>query len=95
MWDSYYNLIAIRSCRHQPPIPTGHQLYVVIEAAGTAFEKVERPHHTTYDAKIFGDFKVRIEDRPLIRKLTEDIMERIKGLAGASRKRVGSSTSLR
>lgn len=35
MWDSYYNLIAIRSGRHQPPIPTGHELYVIIEAAGT------------------------------------------------------------
>ncbi|MBP7334265.1 FAD-binding oxidoreductase [Niveispirillum sp.] len=35
MWDSYYNLIGIQSGRHQPPIPTGHMLYVVIEAAGT------------------------------------------------------------
>ncbi|MBB4633349.1 FAD-binding oxidoreductase [Sphingosinicella soli] len=35
MWDSYYNLIGIQSGRHQPPLPTGHAMYVVIEIAGT------------------------------------------------------------
>ncbi|WP_445376256.1 FAD-binding oxidoreductase [Niveispirillum fermenti] len=35
MWDSYYDLIGIQSGRHQPPIPSGHKLYVVIEVAGT------------------------------------------------------------
>lgn len=39
MWESYYDLIAIKSGRHQPPIPAGHAMYVVIEAAGTDPER--------------------------------------------------------
>ena len=32
-------------------------------------EKIVRPHHTTYDAEIFGSFKVRIEPESLIEKI--------------------------
>jgi len=41
-------------------------------AAGTSFEKVVRPHHTTYDAVIFGSFKVRLEPEPLLEKIKRD-----------------------
>lgn len=40
-----------------------------LEAAGTNFEKVFRPHHTTYDAVIGGAFKVRLEPEALIKKI--------------------------
>lgn len=38
-------------------------------AQGVTFEKVIRPHHTTYDAFIDGNFKVRLEGEALIEKI--------------------------
>lgn len=34
MWADYYNLIAIDSKKHNPPLPAGHQYYVIIECQG-------------------------------------------------------------
>lgn len=46
-----------------------------LEAKGTTFTKVERPHHTTYDAVIDGkSFKVRLEPEALLRKIKRDEM---------------------
>lgn len=41
---------------------------------GIEWEKVVRPHHTTYDLPIFEDFKVRLEDEPLIDKIKREEM---------------------
>lgn len=35
MWRDFYELVAIESGRHQPPLPGGHEFYVIIEATGT------------------------------------------------------------
>ncbi|HEY0942651.1 MAG TPA: FAD-binding oxidoreductase [Steroidobacter sp.] len=34
MWNSYYQRIGVDSGRHQPPLPAGHDFYVIVEAAG-------------------------------------------------------------
>lgn len=41
---------------------------------GIEWEKVVRPHHTTYDLPIFGDFKIRLEDEPLVNKIKREEM---------------------
>lgn len=41
---------------------------------GISWEKVVRPHHTTYGLEIFGNFKVRLEDEPLIEKIKREEM---------------------
>lgn len=38
------------------------------------FEKVVRPHHSTYDAKVEGEFKVRLEEEPLLAKIKREEM---------------------
>lgn len=38
-------------------------------AQGVTFEKVIRPHHTTYDTFIDGNFKVRLEPEALVDKI--------------------------
>lgn len=35
MWNSFYQLIAIDSGGHTPPLPGGHAYYVIVEASGT------------------------------------------------------------
>ncbi len=57
-----------------PTSGTMEELAHSLEAAGQAFEKVVRPHHTTYDAVIHQTFKVRLEDEPLIAKIMRDEM---------------------
>ncbi len=52
-----------------PTSGTVEALAAALEAKGTAFEKVFRPHHTTYDAVIGGTFKVRLEPEALIQKI--------------------------
>jgi predicted metalloenzyme YecM len=47
-------------------------LVATLEQTGTSFEKVTRPHHTTFDAKIFNDFKVRLESEPLLEKIKRE-----------------------
>jgi len=41
---------------------------------GLLFHKAERPHHETYDAKLPGGLKVRIEAEPLINMIKRDEM---------------------
>lgn len=39
MWASFYQLIAIDSGGHTPPLPGGHAYYVIVEASGTDPER--------------------------------------------------------
>lgn len=57
-----------------PTSGTVEALAAALEAKGTTFEKVVRPHHTTFDAVIGGTFKVRLEPEPLIRKIASEEM---------------------
>ncbi|HJV43591.1 FAD-binding oxidoreductase [Caulobacter sp.] len=41
MWSNYYDLIAVRSGRHKPPLAAGHDYYVIVEAAGFDPERDE------------------------------------------------------
>lgn len=43
-----------------------------LESSGALFERIERPHHTTYDTEIGGGFKVRLEEEPLIEKIKRE-----------------------
>ncbi len=45
------------------------ELAADLELQGEHFEKVIRPHHTTYDATIGGAFKIRLEPEALIEKI--------------------------
>lgn len=45
-----------------------------LEALGASFEKIERPHHTTFDGFIVGDFKVRLEPEALVEKIQREEM---------------------
>lgn len=55
-----------------PTAGTAESLAAALEAKGTTFEKVFRPHHTTFDAVIGGTFKVRLEPEPLIAKIAAE-----------------------
>jgi predicted metalloenzyme YecM len=57
-----------------PLAGTMDELAAALAEKGTVFEKVVRPHHTTYDAKINGEFKVRLEPEQLIAKITAEEM---------------------
>lgn len=50
MWNNYYDLIAVKSERHRPPLAAGHDFYVIVEAAGTAPERDE-----TLFAELLGE----------------------------------------
>ncbi len=39
MWNSFYQLIAIDTGDHNPPLPGGHGYYVIVEASGTDQER--------------------------------------------------------
>ncbi len=39
MWNSFYQLIAIDTGNHNPPLPGGHGYYVIVEASGTDQER--------------------------------------------------------
>lgn len=43
-----------------------------LEQKGVPFEKVVRPHHTTFDSVISDTFKVRFEDEPLLQKIKRE-----------------------
>lgn len=45
-----------------------------LEALGASFEKIERPHHTTFDGYIVGDFKIRLEPEALVEKIKREEM---------------------
>lgn len=53
---------------------TMDELAAQIEASGFALEKVERPHHTTYDGRLGEHFKVRLEPETLITKIKAEEM---------------------
>jgi predicted metalloenzyme YecM len=53
---------------------TMDELAAQIEASGFALEKVERPHHTTYDGRLGEHFKVRLEPEALITKIKAEEM---------------------
>lgn len=50
------------------------ELAATLASIGTSFEKTVRPHHTTYDMKIHDEFKVRLEDEPLLKKIMREEM---------------------
>ena len=41
MWQSHYEMIAVNSGRHNPPLPGGHGFYAIVEATGTDAERDE------------------------------------------------------
>lgn len=43
-----------------------------LEEKGTPLEKIERPHHVTYDGIIEGNFKIRLEPEPLVEKIKRE-----------------------
>lgn len=47
----------------------------VLTEQGMIFEKIVRPHHTTYDARIEGGPLMRLEDEPLIEKIKREEMK--------------------
>lgn len=53
---------------------TMDELAAQIEASGFALEKVERPHHTTYDGRLGDHSKVRLEPEALITKIKSEEM---------------------
>lgn len=45
-----------------------------LQSRGVAMETVVRPHHTTHDIRLPGNFLVRIEDEPLLTKVKREEM---------------------
>jgi FAD/FMN-containing dehydrogenase len=41
MWNNFYDLIGVKSGRHNAPLPAGHEFYVIVEAAGFDPERDE------------------------------------------------------
>lgn len=41
LWQNHYELIAVNSGRHTPPLPGGHPYYAIVEATGTDAERDE------------------------------------------------------
>lgn len=57
--------------------PTAGSMDALAEALasqGVVMEKIVRPHHTTYDIFIEGEFKVRIEPEKLLLKIQREEM---------------------
>jgi predicted metalloenzyme YecM len=48
------------------------RLATQLEATGVRFEKVVRPHHTTFDADIGEGFRVRLEEERLVEKISRE-----------------------
>lgn len=59
MWREHYEMIAIDSGRHTPPLPGGHDHYVIVEATGTDAERDEalfsEAMHEAIEAGIVSD----------------------------------------
>lgn len=53
---------------------TVDDLAALLTTGASAFEKVTRPHHTTFDLKIAGQFKVRLEAEALVEKIKREEM---------------------
>ena len=44
-------------------------LVQVLQREGVSFNRIERPHHTTYDSILIQGFSVRLEAGPLVEKI--------------------------
>ncbi len=55
-----------------PKEGTMNELAKILEEEGMTLEKIERPHHTTYDGVIAGNFKIRLEPEKLMEKIKEE-----------------------
>ncbi len=58
--------------------PTHHSiedLVTSLETQGALFEKIIRPRHTTFDATLLDDFKIRLEPEALLKKVTATEMK--------------------
>jgi predicted metalloenzyme YecM len=58
-----------------PKEGTMKELAKILEEKGMTLEKIERPHHTTYDGIIAEHFKIRLEPESLIEKIKEEEMK--------------------
>ncbi|MEI7741695.1 MAG: VOC family protein [bacterium] len=58
-----------------PRTGTMEELVASLESSGAKFEKVVRPHHTTFDTTIFESFKIRLEPESLIAKIKREEMK--------------------
>lgn len=56
MWREHYELIAVTSGRHQPPLPGGHRFYAIVEATGTDPER---------DGDLFGEVMAEVLEQEL------------------------------
>ncbi len=52
-----------------PASSTAAYMIEKIGKRGFPFDRVERPHHTTYDLRFDNGFKIRVEDEPLVEKI--------------------------
>lgn len=52
-----------------PSKGTMESLLKAYKDKGIAFDKVERPHHVTYDMLLTEKFKIRLEVEPLVKKI--------------------------
>ena len=50
MWRDYYEMIGVESGRHQPPLPGGHAIYVIVEIAG-----IDRERDTALFTEVLGE----------------------------------------
>ena len=57
-----------------PKAGSMEQLANDLESKGFALEKIERPHHTTFDGFIVRDFKIRLEPEALVEKIKREEM---------------------
>lgn len=57
-----------------PAHGTVEDTVAAMRAKGFAFEKIVRPHHTTYDGSLGGAFKIRLETERLVQKIKNDEM---------------------
>lgn len=57
-----------------PKAGSMEQLAEALSEKGFALEKIERPHHTTFDGYLVGDFKVRLEPEALVEKIKREEM---------------------
>jgi len=57
-----------------PTVGTGENLVSDLESKGAVFNKIIRPHHTTFDAVLIDEFKIRIEPEALMLKIKGEEM---------------------
>jgi hypothetical protein len=57
-----------------PKAGSMEQLADDLSSKGFAVEKIERPHHTTFDGYIGEDFKIRLEPEVLVETIAREEM---------------------